>query len=522
MLVLMGVRVGKAGGGGGAGPTAELPFDSPREDSNATKDIDEIRAHGASTDEPPLAPGTVLADKYVVEREIARGGIGVILIARHVKLEQRVAIKYLQSKVLDNPAIVERFAREARLAAQIRSEHVVRVHDVATHPDLGPYMVMEYLEGSDLGQLLQAGPIPIARAVDYVLQACDALVEAHALGIVHRDLKPDNLFLANRAAGQSIVKILDFGISKSTPKHRESGGWAHVTTGSETFGTPVYMSPEQLRSTANVDARSDIWALGVVLFELLTTELPFSGNTIAQLCTSIITDPPRKLHSLRKNAPAELEATLVKCLEKDPSRRFRNVAELAQELARFAPPGSEARIQHIKRVIQQAGASVRPPAPAVGTFQVGGPSSQASGPSLGPKPSSGAPKPVLALVPAASPARRRAAITLGAAALVVLVVVLARTLGGTPSEAGNRETKTSTMDRTPTVAPAPTPTPMPTGVTELSPVPTETSSTTTLLPPPSPLPPASAVESNPRARPPAHPRPTPSVHDDYSEFGERR
>lgn len=315
--------------------------------------------------------GGVLFGKFRIERVIAQGGLGVVVAATHLQLDQRVAIKYLKPEALSQKAVVERFLREARLASQIRSDHVVRVHDVGVVDDGGPYIVMEYLEGIDLGRvLLEKGPLMIRTAIDYVLQACEALAEAHAMGIVHRDLKPGNMFLATRAAGSSIVKLIDFGISKTVPGRSPSGVWENVTEGKEIFGTPVYMSPEQLRAAPDVDARSDIWALGVVLHELLAGTMPFDGENVPQLCASIIGDPPVPLTRVRTAAPPELEAVILRCLEKDRTRRYRNVAELAQELSPFGPEAAASRVEHIRRVIEEGGASVRPPPPSRGSYDL--------------------------------------------------------------------------------------------------------------------------------------------------------
>ena len=321
---------------------------------------------------PAFANGTIISDKYLVEEKLAEGGIGVVVVARHLVLHQRVAIKYLKPKTLGNPAIVERFLREARLAAQLTSEHVVRVYDVGTLPDGGPYMVMEYLIGEDLGRTIQNGPLPLWLAVDYTLQACDALAEAHALRIVHRDIKPENLFITQRSSNSSVLKIIDFGISKVRPRRGDGGYWGTETAASERFGTPLYMSPEQLRSSARVDARTDIWSLGVVLHELLTGALPFLGDDLPQVCTSVLTAPPIALTTRCPEAPPELEAVLFKCLEKDPGRRFRNVAELARELAHFGPPGSTERVERIVEITRQSGDSSRSSSP--GPEMTGSPS----------------------------------------------------------------------------------------------------------------------------------------------------
>jgi serine/threonine protein kinase len=312
---------------------------------------------------PPFANGSIIAGKYLIEETLAEGGIGVVVLAKHLALRQRVAIKYLKPKTLGNPAIVERFLREARLAAQITSEHVVSVYDVGTVPDGGPYMVMEYLVGEDLGRTIRGGPLPTPRAVDYILQACDALAEAHALGIVHRDIKPENLFVAQRASSTPILKIIDFGISKTTSKNGEDANWARQTAVNDRFGTPLYMSPEQLRSTTQVDARTDIWSLGVVLYELLTGVPPFGGDDLPQMCTNIIAGEPQGLIELRPSATPELEAIVLRCLEKDPAKRFRNVGELAGALAPLGPPNASSRAGRIAEIVRRGGGSVRPPAP---------------------------------------------------------------------------------------------------------------------------------------------------------------
>jgi eukaryotic-like serine/threonine-protein kinase len=322
-----------------------------------------IQRSSALASLPAFAEGAIVAGKYRIDHVIAEGGSGIVVAATHLALHQSVAIKYLKPAARANPDIVERFAGEGRLAAQITSEHVVRVYDVGELADEGPYIVMEHLRGRDLAGVLQeGGPLPVARAIDFILQACDALAYAHALDIVHRDIKPENLILAERTDDTPVVKIIDFGISKSAPRRGDEGSWRQ-TAERERFGTPIYMSPEQLRSTSGVDARSDIWSVGVLLHELLTCALPFEGESLPQLCVSILNDPPVKLRSHRPDAPPELEAIVLKCLEKDPARRFRNVAELAQALAPFGPPKGYDRAERIKKVLRRAGKSVRPPLP---------------------------------------------------------------------------------------------------------------------------------------------------------------
>ena len=310
--------------------------------------------------------GATIADKYVVERVVGEGGLGVVVAARHIHLGHTVAIKYLRPRALENKRVAERFLREGRMAARIRSEHVVRVYDVGTLPDGAPYMVMEFLEGTDLGQLLSlSGPLTIEEALEYIVQVCEALAEAHVAGIVHRDLKPDNLFFTTGSAGKPVVKVLDFGISKASAVARTAAErLPQLTPAEEQFGTPVYMSPEQLRSSSDVDARADVWAIGVVLYELLTGRMPFNGESLPELCTAILTAPPVPLRKVRPSMPVGLQAIIERCLQKEADHRYQNVAELSQDLSPFAPSSTHPRIEHVIRVIRSAGQNVRLSAPA--------------------------------------------------------------------------------------------------------------------------------------------------------------
>ncbi len=296
--------------------------------------------------------GDIIAGKYQVEAVLGAGGMGIVVSARHLDLGQRVAIKLLRSAFASDSDAVARFQREARALAGIRSEHVVRVHDVARLESGAPYLVMEHLAGEDLDQLLRArGPLPIAEVVDYVLQACEAIAEAHAAGIVHRDLKPANLFLTMRADGSSLVKVLDFGISKLTGLNDAGVPEGSLTATSDILGSPLYMSPEQLRSFKNVDARTDIWALGVILHRLITGHQPFDAESLSACITKIVADPPISLRVQRPDAPPELESLVLHCLEKDTSRRVQNVADLARSLLPFAPPRSALSVERIIGVL---------------------------------------------------------------------------------------------------------------------------------------------------------------------------
>ena len=239
-----------------------------------------------TADGAPVREGDILAGKYRVEKVLGVGGMGVVVAAMHLELDKRVALKFLLKSAAENPAVVARFAREARAAAKIQSQHVARVSDVGTLENGIPYIVMEHLEGCDLSDVLtRQGPLPPGAAVDYVLQACEAIAEAHAAGFIHRDLKPSNLFLARQADGAEIVKVLDFGISKAVLVDSEpptSVRQGALTGTTEIFGSPMYMSPEQLKASRDVDARADIWALGIILYELCTGTSPFDRPTIAE------------------------------------------------------------------------------------------------------------------------------------------------------------------------------------------------------------------------------------------------
>ncbi|HSC88422.1 MAG TPA: serine/threonine-protein kinase [Polyangiaceae bacterium] len=306
-----------------------------------------------------LEPGAILVDKYRVDRVLGAGGMGVVLAAHHLHLDQPVAIKTLLPEMLVNEEAVERFVREARAAVRIKSEHVARVSDVGRLESGAPYMVMEYLEGQDLAQrLAEGGPLEVEQAVEFVLQACEALAEAHAMGIVHRDLKPANLFCVRRADGLLSVKLLDFGISKAANAPGELG----MTKTTAVMGSPYYMSPEQMLSAKNADVQSDIWSLGAVLFELLTGYVPFAADTLPELVLRVSSSPAPNLADLRTNVPLGLRDIVSCCLERDRSRRYANVAELAKALTPF---GHSERARNssdrISRVIEAAGlASSRP------------------------------------------------------------------------------------------------------------------------------------------------------------------
>jgi serine/threonine protein kinase len=313
-------------------------------------------ADGAGGDDRDPRLGSQV-DRYTIVRLLGRGGMGTVYEARHTRLTRRVAIKFLLPALAARPEVLRRFENEAMAAGALEHPNLVAVMDLGRAMDGAPYLVMEFLQGEDCARLLRrVGPLPAPRAADIVLQACRGVAVAHEAGIIHRDLKPENLFVTDAGDGSDQIKVLDFGIAKLRP----SNGQVATGTGS-TFGTTHYMSPEQARGAADVDPRTDVWSLGVVLYELLSGCRPFDGEQPLNVVHQILSATPVDLETLRPGLPAGLAAAVGKAMQKDVARRFATIQALADALAPFAAP----TVALLNR--PPHGGSVTLPTPATGT-----------------------------------------------------------------------------------------------------------------------------------------------------------
>ncbi len=298
-----------------------------------------------------MEPGTIVAGKYRVERIIGRGGMGIVVEATHLHLETRVALKFLAAEMAADATAIARFRREAQASARLTNEHICRVSDFGVEGKI-PYIVMELLKGTDLSRLSRKRLLDVATAALYMKQACAGLAEAHKAGIIHRDLKPGNLFLTRRADGSPLIKILDFGVAKTSIENE-----ARLTATSNVVGSPGFMSPEQFRSSKTVDARTDIWAIGAILYKLISGRLPFQAASFAEYALAVTRDPLPPL----PEAPPAFEAVIATCLSKDLATRYLDVHALSAALAPFAesappqaplPEDSSPKVGDVKQVKQ--------------------------------------------------------------------------------------------------------------------------------------------------------------------------
>jgi eukaryotic-like serine/threonine-protein kinase len=481
----------------------------------------------------PFPSGTVLAGKYRVERLLGEGGMGWVVEATHLQLEQRVALKFMHAtRAGDSSEAIARFLREARAAARIQSEHVARVSDFGTLDNGAPYLVMEYLEGQDLESLLRArGALPTELVVDYAMQACEGLAEAHAAGIVHRDLKPANLFLARRVDGSVRVKLLDFGISKLAAP----GGMAEaaMTNTQSLMGSPLYMAPEQMRSSKNVDSRADIWSMGVILYEMLGGRPPFDAETLPAVCARIMTESPPPLRTVKPGVPPALDAVVMRCLEREPKQRFQDVAALARALSPLGTPEVRVVADRIARVARARAMSLpdiapdgsSPSAPKLNPSDYG-PASAGDETSASPTPLSAPPARGIAQTRATFsktghpwPGRgegRVLPLVIGGGVLLVVgaigigvVATRDRAKVGTPTPASSVPVTTTPTSTLPTTL-----TPLPTATATATPTTTATTTTTT-TPTPTPTPteirPSPAPSKTRPSAPPPTPQPQPQA-----------
>ena len=295
--------------------------------------------------------GDVVAGKYRLDKVAGEGGMGIVYVAEHLVLRQQVAVKVLLPNAAASEAVVERFSREARAAARINTEHVARVMDAGSLASGAPFLVMEFLEGCDLDELLELeGTLDVTDVADYMLQALEALAHAHAAGIVHRDLKPANLFLASRPDGGNVIKVLDFGISKSM----NTNPLDKKLTGQHVLGSPVYMSPEQLRNANTIDARADLWSLGIVAYELLVGKPPFDGDGVGEIFAAILETEAKPVHEVDWKLPPEISPVLARCLKRNPDERWQDAAELARAIAPFGSGAYKKSVASAEQVLARA------------------------------------------------------------------------------------------------------------------------------------------------------------------------
>jgi serine/threonine-protein kinase len=433
----------------------------------------------------PVEVGTVLASKYRVERILGVGGMGVVVAATHIALEQRVAVKFMLPEMLSNADAVARFLREARAAVRLRGEHVGRVLDVGKLDNGAPYMVMEFLEGKDLAALLvERGRFSVEEAVEHVLQACLGMAEAHDQSIIHRDLKPQNLFLTHYPDGSACLKVIDFGISKADFASTNF----HATHTSAIMGSPSYMSPEQMRSAKDVDVRADIWALGVILYQLVTGKTPFVADALPALIIKVMQEEPTPASVLYPDLPKELDVVIACCLAKERTQRYANIVELVSGLAPFAPTLGAETLRRVSKLLKTpvAARTTTPLSQAV--RPVSASDSNTLGDAAG----------EIKATVERRPRRRAVLVTLGLAVVAVVVFLL---LPRSRNERGSLSVPAATPQAPPAVLADAAP-PRPMAVTPSAPVPMPDAAVAVGSAAPPPPPPAAQSHSG-RARKPA-------------------
>lgn len=456
---------------------------------------------------PRVGPGDTIAEKYVVESELGSGGMGQILAARHKTLGSPVAIKLLRATIAADRDAVARFRREALAMAKLRGEHLVRIHDVGQTEHGVPFIVMERLEGQDLDALVRRGQhrLPPGEVIEYALQACEALAEAHDAGIVHRDLKPRNLFLARSPTGKRSIRVIDFGLAKGHEADSSTG--VKLTLPGTIVGTLRYMAPEQLNGDP-VDLRTDVWGLGQCMYRLLTGSAAFPQEGHAELVAAILGGHvPRAPHELCPAVSSGLSAVVMRCLAHERSERFATMRDLADALRTGASSAASSVVSRTRIVAATA------TAPGTSAMAL---------PALAPPASESPLAPPVMMAEAPSPSSYVPGVLLGLGIAAVILgiggVLLVRGLSlvtsGTALEAPALPVPAPSVPVLPTgTLPEPADTPSPATPTAVRPVPPEsadtplasTPSAEPLAPPPS----ATELVSAPSSRAPAGERKAP-------------
>ncbi len=429
---------------------------------------------GAPSSLRRIEPGDVLAEKYRVVQVLGEGGMGIVLEALHLELDQKVAIKCLLPHMAKSEEHVSRFTREAKVLAKLQSEHVARVYDVGKLDNGLPYMVMEYLEGCDLREYVDKnGPLALHEAAELALQACAGLADVHAAGIVHRDLKPSNCYVVQRGDGAVCLKLLDFGISKFQG--------AAITRTAAIMGSPGYMSPEQMTSTKDVDERADIWALGATLYEMLTARPAFIAENAPMLCIKIASEEPEPPRNSRADIPDQVEKIVLRCLAKKPEARYSTVAEVALALAPYAPERAQPYVEKIDGILRGGRSAPRVVRQEAATANVHDKATARSGPSAYAKTQQEGRRP--------PPPRGRGRL---------MVFVMGSLLGAGVAAAyfGDVQkirAQIGSVVELPTPTPTPPPTPTPTPTPSPTPIPSPTSSPSLA---PTPFPPSDLLDAS--------------------------